>query len=200
MNRTAPTDEWLMAEVANGKRRHLEPLVRRHASGLLAFIRRMVYDEHLVEDVLQEVFLAVWKSRYTYDVFRAFKPWLYAIAANACRRTGRHRPLRLVGYTSGGAPGDEDGGDLLDTRAAPGPSPIDSAVAVETGSAVQAAVAMLPEKQRAVLVLRIWNEMSYAHIARVLNRREASVRSNMHHALKKMRQYLQRNATEGERR
>ena len=182
-----------MAHVADGSAEHVEPLVRRHAAGLLTFIRGMVYDRHLAEDVFQEVFLAVWRSRRTYDRVRPFKPWLYAIAVNACRRLVLRKPLRLLG-------GAADEGDPLDTEASPGPSPVDVAVAVETETALQRAVAALPERQAAVVVLRVWNEMSYEQIAQVLGRREATVRSNMHHALKKLRRYLQRPEAEGERR
>ena len=66
-------DEWLMAQVALGKRDHLEPLVRRYASALLTFIRRMVGDAHRSEELSQEVFLAIWKKRRQYEFPRPFR-------------------------------------------------------------------------------------------------------------------------------
>ena len=64
-------------------------------------------------------------------------------------------------------------------------------VATDTGCLVEAAVSALPEKQRAVLVLRNWSGLSYGEIAEILGRREATVRSNMHHALAALRAYLE---------
>jgi|GEM_PF-4245226 len=63
MHQAQERDEWLMAQVADGKREHLEPLIRRHANPLLTFIRRMVGDQHRSEELFQDVFLAVWIKR-----------------------------------------------------------------------------------------------------------------------------------------
>src|SRR6516225_2626108 len=89
-------DEWLMAQVADGKRSCLEVLVRRYATPLLSFIRRMVADRHQSEELFQEVFLAVWTKRRQYAFPRPFKPWLYAIALNKCRAAFRGRSLGLL--------------------------------------------------------------------------------------------------------
>src|SRR6266571_9373160 len=88
-------DEWLMAQVALGKRDHLEPLVRRYASPLLTFIQRMVGDAHRSEELFQDVFLAVWSKRRQYQFPRPFKPWLYGIALNKCRADFRSRTLHV---------------------------------------------------------------------------------------------------------
>lgn len=73
----------------------------------------------------------------------------------------------------------------------PNPSPVDSAVAVERAFLVESAVASLPEKQRVVLALRVWSTLSFSEIAELLGRTEATVRSNMHHALAGLRTYLE---------
>src|SRR4051794_26986899 len=112
-------DEWLMAQVALGKREHLEPLIRRYASPLLTFIRRMVGDQHRSEELFQEVFLAVWGKRRQYQFPRPFKPWLYAIALNKCRAALRGRP----------APAGLPREDLALAPASPDPSPADRAIA-----------------------------------------------------------------------
>src|ERR1700682_2649855 len=93
MQEQADSDEWLMVQVAHGKREALEALMRRHATPLLLFIQRMVGDRHLGEDLFQEVFLAVWSKRSQYGQGRPFKPWLYAIARNKCRVVFRRQPL-----------------------------------------------------------------------------------------------------------
>ncbi len=64
-------------------------------------------------------------------------------------------------------------------------------MAAEPPAGVANAVARLPQQQRAVLVLRIWNGLSYAEIAQVIDRSEGTVRSHMFHALSTIRKYLE---------
>lgn len=174
-------DEWLMAQVALGKREYLEPLVRRYASPLLTFIRRMVGDAYQSEELFQEVFLAVWVKRHSYRFPWPFKPWLYAIALNRCRAAFRRPPSYF-------APLDDDGPAA---PPAPDPSPTDTAIATETARLVATAVKYLPPQQRAVVVLRIWDGLSYGEIAELMDRSEATVRSHMHHGLAALRKYLE---------
>ena len=81
--------------------------------------------------------------------------------------------------------------DWLDPPVAHEPSPVEAAISSETVTLVAQAVATLPPKQRAVLVLRLWNGMEYAEIAQALERTEATIRSQMFHALAGMRRYLE---------
>lgn len=172
-------DESLMAELAQGRREALELLIRRHATPLLSFIQRMVGDRQRSEDLFQDVFCAVWTKRQQYEVGRPFKPWLYAIALNACRADFRRPTLTLVSEESG------------ETVVASGPSPAEAAVATETATLVSHAVTLLPSQQRAVVVLRIWQQLSYSEIADVLDCFESTVRSHMHHGLCALRKYLE---------
>jgi RNA polymerase sigma-70 factor (ECF subfamily) len=174
-------DEWLMAEVRLGQREALEPLIRRYATPLLTFIHRMVGDGHRSEELFQEVFLAIWKKRAQYQFPRPFKPWLYRIAVNKCRAAFRGQALPTVHLAA-----------LEEVTAPPGgqPSPEDRAIATETAGLVTAAVTRLPPQQRMVVVLRIWNDLSYARIASIVGRTEATVRSHMHHGLAALRRAL----------
>jgi RNA polymerase sigma-70 factor (ECF subfamily) len=175
-------DESLMAQVAKGRRDQLEPLVRRYASPLLTFIRRMIGDQHRSEELFQEVFLAVWTKRQQYQLPRPFKAWLYAIALNKCRAAVR-------GWAGPMAWPLEDDSPVVPT--APEPSPADIAIATETAALVSTAVHRLPPQQRAVVVLRIWDGLSYAEIADIVGRAEGTVRSNMYHGLAALRNYLE---------
>lgn len=174
-------DEWLMAQVALGRRDHLEPLIRRYSGPLLTFINRMVGDTHRSEELFQEVFLAVWKKRKTYRFPRLFKPWLYKIALNKCRQAFRASSLRVTfGHD-----------DAVAAATADGDAPDDPALAAETAAIVSQAVTQLPVKQRTVVVLRIWNEMGYDEIADLMKTSVSTVRSNMHHGLAALRSSLQ---------
>jgi RNA polymerase sigma-70 factor (ECF subfamily) len=169
-------DEWLMAQVQHGRTEPLELLLRRHATPLLTFLHRMTGDRHRAEELFQEVFLAVWTKRHRYEFPRPFRPWLYAIALNKCRAAFRLRALPTISLA-------ED--------AVPGATPADTLVATETAALVGSAVTRLPARQRAVVVLRIWEGLSYARIADVVGCTEATVRSHMHHGLAALRKYLE---------
>jgi RNA polymerase sigma-70 factor (ECF subfamily) len=173
------TDTVLMRAAAHGDRQCMEKLVRRHANGLLTFIAGMIGDRHRSEELFQEVVLAVWTKRRQYKYPRPFKPWLYKIALNRCRvefRRAAPSPAHLP---------------VEDIVASPEPSPVDAAIAVETETAVKSAVAQLGDRQRVVVVMRIWNDLPYGEIAEVLGVTEGTVRSYMFHALDTMRRYLE---------
>ena len=168
------SDERIMAEVARGRADRLEPLVRRYATPLLTFIHRLVGDRHQAEELFQETFLAVWVKRGQYQFPRPFRAWLYTIALNQCRALLRsQKPTRTL---------DESG--LIATEGASG---LDRR---ETAEQVVRAVQRLPEQQRIVVSLRVWEELPYARIAELLGLTEATVRSHMHHALIALRREL----------
>ena len=174
-------DEELMAKVAIGNREAMTPLLRRYASPLLTFIQRMVGDRHRAEEVFQDVFLAVWKNRRQYEFPRAFKSWLFGIAANKCRGDFRKpgTPLALLRLT---------------------PSRRTAARAIRRSRRPSRRKRRRwsrrewPRCRRSsatVLVLRIWNGQEYSEIAAALGRAESTIRSDMFHALAAMRRYLE---------
>src|SRR5262249_37073803 len=133
-------------------------------------------------ELFQEVFLAVWSKRHQYQFPRSFKNWLYTIALNRCRQDFRSRPMTTLSFV-------EEEGSMIPFSAEP--SPVETAIATETAHRVAVAVARLPEQQRVVVVLRVWQGLSYGEIADLLNVTEATVRSHMHHALGALRKHLE---------
>jgi RNA polymerase sigma-70 factor (ECF subfamily) len=172
-------DEWLMRQTAQGNRDALEVLVRRYASPLLTFIRRMVGDEHRSEELFQEVFLSVWRNRHQYDEEKPFRPWLYQIALNRCRQDFRKKVVPTADVSP-------------DTVLCSGrhSAPMETAIAVETSARVAAAVQLLPEAQRIVVALRVWQNLPYSEIASILNCSQVTARSHMHIALLKLKKHL----------
>lgn len=179
MNPRSESDEWLMGQVRRGSRDALEKLVRRHASPLLTYVQRMCGDRHRGEELFQEVFLAVWTKRTQYKLDRSFRAWLYAIAANRCRDAYRARPSEVP------LAGDEGPVAARET------GPTQTAIAAETATLVAAAVGQLPPQQRSVVVLRVWNGLSYGEIAELVGTTEATVRSHMHRGLAALRERLE---------
>lgn len=181
MKPSSQSDEWLMGQVAAGKRECLEILVRRYATPLLTYLQRMTGDPHQSEELVQEVFLAVWTKRKQYKLTHPLRSWIYAIATNRCREAFRKGKIRRT--------------EVLDESAAATPasrSPTPSQVALgsERATLVSSAVAQLPEQQRMVVTLKMWGGLSYAEIAETAGRTEGTVRSHMSHALDTLRKVL----------
>jgi len=174
-------DEEIMAQVARGQSHLLERLIRRHATPLLTFICRLVGDRHRGEELFQDVFLSVWIKRHQYEFPRSFKNWLYAIALNKCRASFRDRSLAEVSLPEG-----ETASQLASDV-----SPADSLMASETADQVSRAVLALPPQQRAVVTLRIWENMPYPRIARIVGCTETTARSHMHLGLATLRRSLE---------
>jgi len=175
------SSEELMRLVQAGSRYGLSQLMRRYANPLLTFLHRMTGDYHLGEELFQETFLAVWVNRNRYQFPRPFQFWLFGIASNQCKSRLRERARRQKSV------------EQLQTvqTATVAECPLESVVATETASLVEQAVLQLPEQQREVVVMRVWNGLSYRAIGSILNRTEGTVRSHMHHALKSMRTFLE---------
>ena len=181
MGKIVEPDEQLMAQVALDKREPLGTLLRRYASPLLTFIQRSIGDRHRSEELFQEVFLAVWTERKRYQFPRPFRSWLFGIAVHKCRNEFRgHRSFVLTLNEQMPFPLAVSAG-----------GPDEAAVATETATIVQTAVSRLPDQQRQVVVLRLWNGLSYFEIANIMERAESSVRSEMFHALASLRKFLE---------
>lgn len=187
MEHPRETDRTLMSRAACGDRQALDTLIRRHANGLLTFIHRMVGDRHRAEELFQDVFLAVWSHRGRYRDGRPFRPWLYGIAMNKCRAEFRKtRPVPVDFQADPPLPVLAN--DL---------TPAETVLASERAVHVAQAVATLPDQQRTVVVLRIWNGLSYQEIAEAVGKTQGTVRSHMFHALAAMRRYLEPRMREG---
>ncbi|TWT38989.1 RNA polymerase sigma factor [Blastopirellula retiformator] len=175
------SDERLMQEAAGGAHEAFSLLMRRYANPILTFLRRMTQDHHRAEELFQEVFLAIWTSRRKYAFPRSVRPWVFGIAMNKCRQEFRKQGDPLVVPDS----------HYADTALEHGPPPDEGAIATENAALVETALLRLPMQQRTVVALRLWNGMSFAEIAEVVGCGESTARSNMHHGLNAMRDYLE---------
>jgi RNA polymerase sigma-70 factor (ECF subfamily) len=153
---------------------------------LYAFVRRTVVDEHLAEDLTQDVLAHVHRGLPTYDPERDLKPWLFAIAANKIRdhwRSRRHRDTREETAME-----SEDGADLLPGVAVP---PEGELTRVELQDEVRRAIEELPEGMRLTLVLRLYEGLSFEEIGRVVERNDVAVRKRYSRALEALRGRLE---------
>ena len=179
-----PGSQLMLAWQA-GDESAFERLVDRYAGQVWSLLTRFLGPVSAREDLVQEVFLRVVRSRDRYEPKAKLSTWLYRIvfhlAVNRTERDGR-RPLRLVG---------EEGGEAL--QAFPDPAAIEPDGALETEdvvSAVRAAIGRLPERQRMALILAKYDELSYAEIGEVMGISEKAVKSTVHRARESLREWL----------
>ncbi len=173
-------DREIMARLAAGDREALAPLMALHYRRLyriaLAYLRQP--DDAL--DVVQEAFVRAFQAAPRWDGAAA-GPWLSRITVNLAIDRWRRNRRRADTFT----PLVE--GDHAASLTDPGPTPDRQVHARETGEWLQAALRRLPERQRAVVVLRHYQELSLEEIAQALDISLGTVKSSLHRALQRMR-------------
>lgn len=150
-------------------------LMRRHKEPLFRVLRRMTGDADEAYDLLQESFVAAWRSLRRYDPERPFAGWMRTIALNKARDWGRRRTVRRV--IAAVLPG-ERAVDVAD----PAPSPETAAGDAQALASLDAAIAQLPIALRAPLVLTVFDGMSQADAARQLGISEKAVETRVRRA------------------
>jgi RNA polymerase sigma factor (sigma-70 family) len=111
---TLPASDPLAAAAQQGDRKAFEALIRQEKAGLYAFVRRYIGDADDAYDVVQEAFVAAWRSIRRYDPARPFDVWLRTIALNKCRdhgRRGKVRRLIMAAFAAEPAPPRRTSGD-----------------------------------------------------------------------------------------
>ena len=171
-------DAALAAQAAAGDRDAFGALVSRYQASVRRLTRAVTGDAHDADDAAQDAFLSELDRLETYDPSRPFGPWLMRIATNASIDLVRRRAVRRA--------------DALDERSpSRRPSPATDAESAEIRASLQAALAVLPERQRVAVTLFDVEGYSHAEIAAVLEIPEGTVRSDVFHARRALRVALQ---------
>jgi len=140
---------------------------------------RIVRAHDLADDVAQEAFLRAWRALDRFELGRPFGPWICRIAANLAVNHVRSPRAREEGLPEGHA----------ETQAA-GLGPLGALLDAEATRVLDAAIGELPREQRAVLVLRAVEEMSYAEIAEALGLSPGTVMSRLYRARERLARAL----------
>lgn len=174
------TDLELVDEVRNGKRQAFTELMRRHQQKIYWTARRIVGDHAEADDVTQETFVKAFLSLGDFRGDSTFYTWIYRIAVNMSLNAVRRR--QVVDYLRES--------DIINRLFPEGDDPHRRLEQLDVQSRLQRAVATLPEKQKAVFVMRYFEEMSYDEIAKVLKTSVGGLKANYFHALKKVQEFL----------
>jgi RNA polymerase sigma-70 factor (ECF subfamily) len=171
-----------LADHLAGKQGAFDALVRRHADELFAFLQRFVGNSAAADDLVQEAFLQVHLSADAFDPQRAFRPWLYTIAANKARDYLRGRGRRMEQSLDSRGPDDEGRGPDELVQAA-GESSFELSSTEEVRTAVRSVIARMPEHLQLILMLGYFQRMPYSDIAEILGIPVGTVKSRLHAAV-----------------
>jgi RNA polymerase sigma-70 factor (ECF subfamily) len=198
-------DATLVRAVAAGSEDALAALYDRHVGGVHAVALRLTNDRQLAEEVVQETFLALWNRAELFDpAIASLATWLRTIARNRTvdrlRAAGR-RPA-VVPLPGHGEDGDPDAGfdrvgvdAVVLGGAAPGQGPEAAAESADVRAAVAAALAVMPEDERIVIVLAYREGLTQTEIAERLDWPLGTVKTRTRRALAHLRDALEADAT-----
>jgi len=176
-------DAELMLRVKDGDGASFALLLEKYRASVSHFLYRMVQEQAVSEELAQEVFLRVYRSRETYEPTAKFTTWLFRIATHLALNWLRDQK-------------NERGQERLDESVedAPTREVADRSPSVEQSMVhrvkveeVRRAVAALPEKQRAAVLMHKYEEMEYSQIAKVLSCSESAVKSLLFRAYETLR-------------
>ncbi|AHI05021.1 RNA polymerase sigma-E factor [Bdellovibrio bacteriovorus W] len=167
------TDLELVEKVKSGDRRSFSELVRRHQRGLLRLSLRFMKDMDAAEDVTQEAFIKAYEKLHSFEGRASFKSWLFQIAVNTARNKLRETKRHVV--------------DIDDVNLAVDAEAESNLVHSAVSDVLQTEVEKLPFKQRTALVLRVYEDLSFAEIAEIMECPYDTAKANYRHALLKLR-------------
>jgi RNA polymerase sigma-70 factor, ECF subfamily len=189
---TAPgeqSDAEVMLRVKAGDDAAFDYLVQKYRRAMLNFMFRMAHNTAAAEDLAQEVFLRVYRSRATYEPSAKFTTWLYRIATNLAvnhaRDTRHDRPENVVSLDEP----DEETGSTMDV-ADRTPTVEQEILRRERLAAIRQKVQNLPERQRMAVVMHKYQQMDYKQIAEVLKLSESATKSLLFRAYETLREQL----------
>ncbi|HEV2326147.1 MAG TPA: sigma-70 family RNA polymerase sigma factor [Terracidiphilus sp.] len=183
------SDAALMLRLAAGEEACFTVLAEKYHRPMVHFLFRMVRNQAVAEELAQEVFLRVYRSRESYRAEAKFTTWLYRIATNLAvnyaRDTRRERGAQTV-YLD--APDEETGTtpDVADER----PNVEQRLMRNERMSAIRAQVMALPERQRAAVLMHKYQGLDYRQIGEVLKLSESATKSLLFRAYQTLREKL----------
>jgi RNA polymerase sigma-70 factor (ECF subfamily) len=187
--RAAPRDRGaeLMLAWQAGDETAFDRLVELTSGQVYALLTRFLGPHPAREDLTQEVFLRVVRSKERYVATARFTTWLYRIVFNIAVNHTQRRPPKA---TSLDGARDDDEGVVPQVQDEGVADPGDGLARQDVVDAVQAAIDELPEKQRMALVLAKYEDMPYVQIADVLGSTEKAIKSLVHRARENLRASL----------
>ena len=179
-------DAELMLRVKDGDSASFGVLLDKHRASVVHFLYRMVQNHAVAEELAQEVFLRVYRSRESYEPTARFTTWLFRIATHLALNSLRDGKNERRQERLDDGPADTPAREVSDRR----PSVEQNLLYQARLEEIRNAIAMLPEKQRAAVLMHKYEEMEYSQIAKVLNCSESAIKSLLFRAYETLRARL----------
>ena len=183
------SDAEVMLAVAQGDEAGYTYLVGKYHRQIIHFLYRMVRNEAVAEELAQEVFLRVYRSRESYRAEAKFSTWLYRIATNLAVNHARDTKGERTAQTLELDRTDEESG-ITPEVADSDPNVEQRMLREERMAAIRAEIAALPERQRMAVLMHKYQEMDYRQIGEVLELSESATKSLLFRAYQTLRERL----------
>jgi RNA polymerase sigma-70 factor (ECF subfamily) len=183
------SDAAIMLRAAAGDEAAFNSLVIKYHRPIIHFLYRMVHNQAVAEEMAQEVFLRVYRSRESYRAEAKFTTWLYRIATNLAvnhARDTRHERSAQSVYLD---EADEESGNTPEVADA-APSVEEKLLRDERMAAIKKHVMELPERQRMAVLMHKYQGMDYRQIGEVLKLSESATKSLLFRAYQTLREKL----------
>jgi RNA polymerase sigma-70 factor (ECF subfamily) len=184
------SDAEIMLRAARGDDAAFNYLVDKFRRPIISFMYRTTHNQATAEELAQEVFLRVYRSRESYEASAKFSTWLYRIATNLAVNNARDtKHERAENQISLDEPDEESGStmDVADTRI----SVEQQLLRNERLAAIRKVVEALPERQRMAVLMHKYQNMDYKEIAGILKLSESATKSLLFRAYESLRESLQ---------
>ena len=178
---TSSDDGELIRRYRAGDNEAFERLVANHLEAVYSFVARYVGNRSEAEDIVQDVFIKVWKHLGRFDTQRNFRTWIFTIAKNtALDWLKKKKAITFSELTSNDETGQAFEETLTDLDEPTPPELFDQAL---DEKALSAGLAALPADYRAVVLLRLDSQLTFREIAETLNKPLNTVKSHYRRAV-----------------
>jgi RNA polymerase sigma factor (sigma-70 family) len=179
---TDSNDFELVELFQNGNEASFNELVRRYQEKIYWVARRFVNDHDQADDIVQEVFIKVYSALKQFRGESSVYTWMYRVAVNVALNALRKQRIRDFIRID----------DFFETADDENSQPDAIAEKNEQHKLIEEAIAQLPEKQKAVFILRYHEELPYEEISHILKTSIGGLKANYFHAAKKIGDYINR--------
>jgi RNA polymerase sigma-70 factor, ECF subfamily len=171
-------DRVLVQACLRGHREAFDVIVERHQRQVYQLCYRFAGNHEDASDLAQDVFIRAYRGLHSFKGNSAFRTWLYRIGVNVCLNRVSSRAHKWTTLEVADRP--DIRGERADARLLRG----------ERAAEVRAAIAKLPKKQRAALVLRVYHDLPHDQIAEIVGTSVGAVKANFFHALANLKKLL----------
>ena len=179
---TSRSDQELVEDFQRGNESSFNELVLRYQERIYWVARRFVQDHDNADDVVQDVFCRAYEGLGKFRGESGIYTWLYRITVNLALNAVRRQRVREFFRID----------EILDVKDEHGEQPDEHLEKKEQKQLIEQAVAQLPEKQKAVFILRYYDEMPYEEISKIMKTTVGGLKANYFHAVRKVGAYIKR--------